>query len=84
MDDESKVHTLLKRTRHRAPHLDVTPRKPLRSAKATNPKELLMVLAPSVAAARAMLKNLRSEAKRGNMEQEQTKRDNPRGNSRDN
>ena len=46
MDDESKVHTLLKRTRHRAPHLGH--RKPLKTAKATNPKELLMVLAPSV------------------------------------
>ena len=48
MDDESEFHTLPKRTRHRAPHLGVTHRKPLRSAKATNPNELLMVLAPRV------------------------------------
>ena len=48
MDDESKVHTLLKMTRHKAPHLGVIHRKPLRSAKAANPKELLMVLAPSM------------------------------------
>ena len=48
MDDESKVHALLKRTRHRAPHLGGTQRKPLESANATNPKELVMVLARSV------------------------------------
>ena len=40
MDDESKVHTRLKMTRHRAAHLGVTYRKPLGSAKATDPKEL--------------------------------------------
>ena len=48
MDDESKVHTMLETTRHRAPHIDVTHRKPLGTAKPTDPKELLMVLAPSV------------------------------------
>ena len=48
MDDESKVHTLVKVTRHSAPHVGVTHRKPLGSAKATNPKELLMVVAASM------------------------------------
>ena len=48
MDDESKVHTMFKMTRHRAPHIHVTRRKPLETAKETDPKELLMVLAPSV------------------------------------
>ena len=48
MDDESKVHTMFEMTRRRAPHIDVTHRKPLGSAKATYPKELLMVHAPSV------------------------------------
>ena len=48
MDNESKAHTLFQMTRHKAPHSGVTLRKPLGSAKATHPKELLMVLAPSV------------------------------------
>ena len=48
MDKESKVHTMFKAGRHRAPHIRITHRKPLRTAKATDPKELLMVLAPSV------------------------------------
>ena len=48
MDDESKIRTLLRMTRHRAPHRGVTQRKPLGSAKGINPKELLMVLAPSM------------------------------------
>ena len=48
MDDESKIHTRVKVTRHRAPHRGVSHRKPLGSAKGTNPKELLMVLAPSM------------------------------------
>ena len=48
MDKESKVHTMFKAGRHRAPHIGITHRKPLRTAKATDPKELLMVLAPSV------------------------------------
>ena len=56
MDAESKVHTLLKRTRHRAPHLGVTHRKPLRSTKATNPKEILMALAPSVRSSKGQSK----------------------------
>ena len=43
MDDESKVHTLFEMT-----HSGVKYRKPLGSAKATDPKELLMVIAPSV------------------------------------
>ena len=47
MDDESKVHTMFKTTRHRAPRVDVTHRKPLGTAKATDAKEILMVLAPS-------------------------------------
>ena len=48
MGDESEVHTIVKKARHRARHLGVTHRKPLRSAKVTNPKELLMVLTRSV------------------------------------
>ena len=48
MDKESEVHTMFKASRHRAPHIGITHRKPLRTAKATDPKELLMVLAPSV------------------------------------
>ena len=48
MDDESKVHTMFKMSHHSAPHVDVTHRKPPGTAKATDPEELLMVLAPSV------------------------------------
>ena len=48
MQDESKGHNLLNMTRLRAAHLVVTHRKPLGSTKATNPKELLMALAPSM------------------------------------
>ena len=48
MDKESKVHTMFKTTRHRAPHIDVTHCKPLGTAKATDPSELLLMLAPSV------------------------------------
>ena len=47
MDKESKVHTMFKASRHRAPHVCVTHRKLLRTAKATDPQELLMVLALS-------------------------------------
>ena len=47
MDDEYKVYTLFEMTRHRVPHSGVTNGKPLGSAKATGPKDLLMVLAPS-------------------------------------
>ena len=39
---------MFKTTRHRAPRVDVTHRKPLGTTKATDPKELLMVPAPSV------------------------------------
>ena len=60
MDDECKVHTLLKMTRHRAGHLGVTHRKPLRPAKATNTKELLMVLAPSVGSSKGQSKSFES------------------------
>ena len=42
-----------------------------------------MVLAPSEAAARGKVNSLRAMVKRGNMEQEQAKRDNSRDNSRD-
>ena len=38
MDDESKVHTMFKTTRNKAPRVDVTHGKPLRTAKATDPK----------------------------------------------
>ena len=48
MDDEYKLHTLFEMTRRRAPHNGVTYRKPLGSAKATDPKDLLMVLALSM------------------------------------
>ena len=44
----SKVHTLLKATRHTAPYPGVTDRNPMTSAKATNPKELLIVLMRSM------------------------------------
>ena len=47
-DDESTIHPLVKVTRHKAPHEGVTHRKPPKPAKASNPKELLMVLAPSM------------------------------------
>ena len=60
MDDESKVHTPLKMTCHREAHLGITHRKPLRSAKATNPKERLMVLAPSVGSSKGYSKELES------------------------
>ena len=56
MDDESKVHTLLKMTCHKAAHLGVTHHKPLRSAKATDANELLMVLAPSVGSSKGHCK----------------------------
>ena len=85
MDDESKDHTLFKMTRHRAHHNCVTHRKPLRSAKATDPKELLMVLAPSVGSSKGHCKVFESyKAKTGNMEQEKMKCDNVRDDSRDN
>ena len=48
MDKESKVHTMFKMSRHRALRVDVTHRQPLGTANATDPKELLMVLAPSM------------------------------------
>ena len=41
-----------------------------------------MVLAPSMATARATIKILRAKTKRGRMEQEETKRYNPRDNYR--
>ena len=56
MDEECTVHALLKMTCHRAPHTGVTHREALRSAKATNPKELLMVLAPSVGSSKGHCK----------------------------
>ena len=55
MDKESEVHTMFKASRHRAPHVCVTHRKPLRTAKATDPKELLMVLAPTPLISRCKL-----------------------------
>ena len=58
MDDESKVHALLKMTRHKAPHSGVTHRKPLGSAKATDPKELL--LAPRVGSSKGHCRVLQS------------------------
>ena len=56
MDKESKVHTTFKASRHRAPHVCVTHRKPLGTAKGTDPKELLMVLAPSVGSSKGHYK----------------------------
>ena len=56
MDKESKVHTMFKASRHGAPHVCVTQRKPLRTAKVTDPKELLMVLAPSVGSSKGHYK----------------------------
>ena len=60
MDDESKVHTMFKASRHRAPHVHVTNCKPLRTAKARDPKELLMVLAPSVGSSKGHYKEYES------------------------
>ena len=60
MDDESKVHTMFKASRHMAPHFDVTRRKHLGTAKATDPKELLMVLAPSVGSSKGHYKEYES------------------------
>ena len=60
MDVESQVHTMFKMTRHRAPRIDVTHRKPLVTAKATDPKELLMVLAPSVGSSKGHYKEFES------------------------
>ena len=65
MDDESKVHTLLKMTRHRPPHSGVTHRKPLSSAKATDPKELLVVLAPSKGSSRDHCTRFQSYSEEG-------------------
>ena len=59
MDKESKVHTMFKAGRHRAPHIGITHRKPLRTAKATDPKELLMVLAPSVGSSKGHYQRIR-------------------------
>ena len=59
MDQESKVHTMFKAGRHRAPHIGITHRKPLRTAKATDPKELLMVLAPSVGSSKGHYQRIR-------------------------
>ena len=71
MDDESKIHTMFEMTRHRAPHIDVTHRKPLGSAKATDPKELLMVLAPSVGSSKGHCRLFESEeGKHGTREKE--------------
>ena len=56
MDKESKVHTTFKASRHRAPHVCVTHRKPLGTAKGTDPKELLMVLAPRVGSSKGHYK----------------------------
>ena len=56
MDNQSKVQTLLKMTRYRAPHRGVTHRKPLASAKAINPNEHLMVLAPSISSGKGHTK----------------------------
>ena len=60
MDGESKVHTRLKMTCHKAPHSGVTHLKFLGSAKATDPKELLMVLAPSVGSSKGHYKGFES------------------------
>ena len=59
MDKESKVHTMFKAGCHRAPHIGITHRKPLRTAKATDPKELLMVLAPSVGSSKGHYQRIR-------------------------
>ena len=60
MDKESKVHTMFKASRHGAPHVCVTNRKPLRIAKATDPKELLMVLALSLNSSKGHYKEYES------------------------
>ena len=65
MDDEPNVHTMFKMSRHRAPHVDVTHCKPLGTAKATDPKELLMVLAPSVGSSKGHCRVFESESEEG-------------------
>ena len=87
MDNESKVHTMFKASRHRAPHVDVAHGKSLGTAKATDTKELWMVLAPSVGSSKGHYKEydaLRAKAKKENIKQERMKRDNLRDNSCDN
>ena len=50
------VTTMFKASCHRAPHVCVTHRKPLGTAKAMDPEELLMVLAPSVGSSKGHYK----------------------------
>ena len=59
MDKESKVHTMFKASRHGAPHVCVTQRKPLKTTKVTDPKELLMVLAPSVGSSKGHYRDMK-------------------------
>ena len=84
MDKESKVHTMFKASRKRAPRVCVTHRKPLGTAKATDPKELLMVLAPGVGSSKGHYKEYESFESQSKEGQHKMKRDNLRDNPRDN
>ena len=84
MDKESTVHTMFKASRHRGPHVCVTHRKPLRTAKATDPKDLLMVLAPSVGSSKGHYKEYEGFESYSEKGKHKMKRDNPRDNPRDN
>ena len=84
MDKESKVHTMFKAGPERAPHIGITHPKPLRTAKATDPKELLMVLAPSVGSSKGHYEEYESFESQSKEGKHKMKRDNLRDNSRDN
>ena len=84
MDKESKVHTMFKASRHRARHIGITHRKPLRTAKAQDPKELLMVLAPSVGSSKGHYEEYERFESSSEKGKHKMKRDNLRDNSRDN
>ena len=58
MDKESKVHTMFKASCQGAPHICVTHRKPFRTAKATDPKELLTVRAQSLGSSKGHYKKI--------------------------
>ena len=75
---------MLKASRHGAPHVCATHHKPLGTAKATDPKELLMVLAPSVGSSKGHYKGYESLESLSRKGKHKMKRDNLRENSRDN
>ena len=76
MDKQSKVHTTFKASRQRAPHVCVTHHKPLRTVKATDPEELLMVVAPSVGSSKGHYKEYESFESESEKGKHKMKRDN--------